>query len=107
MWDDVDTSGECWVYTKGGRVKGGYRQSCDMGRMRLAHRVVYETIHGDLPRKIEVRHLCNTPDCVRPSHLESGTRQENELDKPPELRQRVCAEMRARKAAKRDRTRPR
>ena len=87
LWDRVDTSGECWRYVGGTRVKGGYAMAFShrAGRvtvLQLVHRVVCEVVHG-IPEGMEARHLCLTPDCVHPEHVVPGTRADNERDKNP------------------------
>ena len=88
IWDRVDTSGQCWLYRGGSHIKGGYRLAFSHSEgkrliLRLVHRAVWEVINGPIPKGMESRHLCSTPDCVRPDHLSIGTRTENEHDKDP------------------------
>lgn len=87
LWDRTDTTGECWRYCGGSLVKGGYRLAFShrdgkLTVLRPVHRVVCEVVHG-IPAGMEVRHLCLTPDCIRPDHLTPGTRTDNERDKNP------------------------
>ena len=88
LWDRVDTSGECWLYEGGSKVRGGYRQMFSHrseGRvvLKLVHRVVWETVHGPVPKGMEIRHTCDVGNCVRLDHMTVGTRYENEHDKDP------------------------
>ena len=48
---------------------------------RMAHRVAYALTHGPIPAALEVRHSCDTPPCVRPDHLSTGTTLDNARDK--------------------------
>ncbi len=77
--------GQCWIWL-GGKTSGGYGRFmiyCDWigtghhGKLIPAHRFLYETTVGKIPDGLEPDHLCNTPACVRPSHLEPVTHIEN------------------------------
>ena len=93
----------CWYFgnkrygSQGGycQILDGYDPETGKHRNRLVHRVVYETIHGKLPPCYEVMHLCDHPTCVRPDHLDAGTRSQNERAKDrrrvPEDRRRTHA----------------
>ncbi len=62
----------CWIWhtcsvrTKYGSYKG-----------RGAHRVMYEAHNGPIPEGLVIDHLCRTPACVNPLHLEPVSTQEN------------------------------
>jgi hypothetical protein len=77
----VDTSGDCWMWTAS-RGRHGYGQlSTRHGAAPAkAHRVSFELFSGPIPDGLEVCHSCDTPSCVRPSHLFLGTHHENILD---------------------------
>jgi hypothetical protein len=49
------------------------------GRIRRAHRVVYEFAVGPIPEGLELDHLCRNRRCVNPEHLEPVTGRENIL----------------------------
>lgn len=53
----------------------------------LAHRAVFELVHGPLEPSEVVRHTCDTPACVNPFHLISGTHSDNQADKVARDRQ--------------------
>ncbi len=36
---------------------------------RLAHRIAYEEVHGQIPRGHQIHHTCGTRPCVNPAHL--------------------------------------
>ena len=72
---------DCWIWT-GGASRGRYglfftgRQD---GRsvLALTHRYLYELAVGPIPSGLELDHLCGTPRCVNPDHLDPVTPQEN------------------------------
>lgn len=63
----------CWEWTAA-RRSGGYGAINIAGRVRPAHRVVYELLVGPVPKNRELDHLCRNRSCVRPSHLEPVTK---------------------------------
>ena len=74
---DARVSHECWVWT-GAPNQDGYGVFYVTPTERvLAHRWAYERAFGPIPEGWEVDHLCNVRMCVRPSHLEAITGEEN------------------------------
>ena len=67
----------------GATLSTGYGQVHDSkGQLRYAHILMWElTNNKKVPKGMVVRHLCNNPNCVRPSHLKVGTYAENAADK--------------------------
>jgi hypothetical protein len=50
----------CWLWES--RTKaGGYGVFWDGAKNRLAHRVSYERARGQIPKGLELDHLCRTP----------------------------------------------
>jgi hypothetical protein len=47
--------------------------------MFRAHRVAYELLVGPIPDGMHLDHLCRTPACVNPAHLEPVTPRVNSL----------------------------
>jgi hypothetical protein len=78
FWAGVDTSGECWVWTRATN-EGGYGKIGDGHRVRGTHAVSWELAYGPIPRGVGlcVLHRCDNPPCVRPDHLFLGTVQDN------------------------------
>lgn len=71
-----DTS--CWIWQRGDNGEG-YGVLYRDGRRQYAHRYFYEQKHGSIPKDLVIDHLCNTPSCCNPDHLEPVTRRENFL----------------------------
>lgn len=73
--------GECWIWT-GSRLPKGYGRFYPRWRVGLyAHRVSWEMANGiAVPDGLDVRHECDNPPCVRPSHLVVGTKSDNMQD---------------------------
>lgn len=76
------TSG-CWLWL-GSISRAGYGRigvMVDGGKhgwvTRQAHRVVYELYRGPIPAGLELDHLCRTPTCVNPDHLDPTTHKVN------------------------------
>lgn len=72
---------ECWIF-EGSRLwkqrGGGYgRISIEVGLEDYTHRVVYEAFVGPIPEGLHLHHLCETPACCNPAHLEPLTPKEH------------------------------
>lgn len=83
FWARVDKSGECWLWrgaTRSSRTPWNYGRIYENGRIRSAHVVSYEMNLGAIPDGLLVLHRCDTPLCVRPSHLFLGTQRDNVRD---------------------------
>lgn len=76
FWAKVDKSGDCWLWTSA-LNNTGYGQFRSAGRLVLAHRWSYESANGPVPNGLVLDHLCRTPACVNPGHLEPVTQDEN------------------------------
>jgi len=70
----------CWEWMTAKGVVAGYGWLV-MGRRAkyLAHRWAYTRWVGDIPVGYQIDHLCRTPACVNPAHLEAVTSRENTL----------------------------
>lgn len=68
--------GPCWVWT-GGKHEKGYGRFWFDGSVQPAHRVAYELLVGPIPDGLHLDHLCRTPSCVNPGHVEPVTMLEN------------------------------
>ena len=78
--DRSDVDG-CWPLLVGASTRSGHKQLSVNNRMVLAHRIAYEIHVGPIPEGSVVRHTCDNPPCVRPSHLVAGTVADNNRDR--------------------------
>jgi len=88
FWMKVDKSGgsdACWPWTAG-RGRGGYgkfKSDSVKGGFAKAHRYSYALFYRvsikDLQGKV-IRHTCDNPPCCNPTHLLSGSAQDNTND---------------------------
>jgi len=74
--------GGCWLWIGGRRNKQGHGGFWLHGRTISSHVFSYEHFKGPLPKGYVPDHLCMTPPCVNPSHLEAVTQQVNTLRCP-------------------------
>lgn len=76
----VDDASGCWIWQPRAGTHGYGQMTRRISRKQvtsLAHRVSYEVFVGPIPDGLEIDHLCVTPKCVNPAHLEPVTRAEN------------------------------
>jgi hypothetical protein len=72
----------CWLWV-GASDRHGYGNITEGGHAGphiTAHRLAWELANGPAPRGAVVRHRCDNPSCVRPSHLAIGTMADNQRD---------------------------
>lgn len=79
MWDRIDRSGECWLWT-GAKSTAGYGQIRLDRKTVYLHRIAYEHYFGAIPKGMLVCHRCDVPACCNPAHLFLGTHQDNATD---------------------------
>ncbi len=82
LWNKIspEPNSGCWLWAGaygGSPDRRGYGQIWWRDRRRMAHRVAYEVWRGPIPDGLQVDHLCRTPECVNPAHLEPVTPTEN------------------------------
>ena len=81
--------GPCWIWTAG--CSGdGYGAFWLLGKIVRAHRLSLTFSGVDIPEGMQPDHLCEITKCVRPSHLNVTTPQNNVLrtDSPPAVNAR-------------------
>jgi HNH endonuclease len=55
-----------WIH---GKTGAGYAQTSFGRSTRLVHRLTYEAANGTVPKGLELHHLCEHRDCIRPDHM--------------------------------------
>jgi hypothetical protein len=78
FWAKVDKSGSCWLWLAT-KTRGGYGRIRVDGKLRMATHVALELSQGIAVSSL-VLHKCDTPSCVRPSHLFVGDQRVNMQD---------------------------
>ena len=79
----------CWLWSGAQQGATGYGKVFARGKLRRAHREAFAAHNGvGSTENIVVRHTCDTPLCVNPAHLLSGTQADNVRDKVERGRQR-------------------
>lgn len=68
--------GPCWLWL-GAVNADGYGVGSLHGEAMLAHRAAWKLDGRTLTPGLEIDHLCKVHPCVRPSHLEEVTHEEN------------------------------
>lgn len=74
----------CWLWL-GARSPEGYGIITLVGYQVGAHRLSYALFCGVIEEGLRIDHLCRTPPCVNPRHLEPVTARENFLRADPSL----------------------
>ncbi len=69
----------CWLWT--GDRAGFYGRFYLLGVRVAAHRFAYELWVGEIQTGHCVMHTCDTPLCVNPAHLKTGTPKDNQQDR--------------------------
>jgi hypothetical protein len=71
-------SNGCWQW-RGSLANGGYGHYSVRRTIFYAHRFSYWLYKGDIPKGLDLDHLCRNRGCVNPDHLEIVTNKENVL----------------------------
>lgn len=79
-----DPNSGCWIWAGGSSSKGYgvfyWPGGPNPGGLVPAHRASYLLFVGDIPDQYYVLHKCDTPCCVNPDHLRTGTQQDNLIE---------------------------
>jgi hypothetical protein len=90
FWEKVDFTGkgtlDCWEWIGGGLPKG-YGQIRVRHNSYQSHRFSYSITHGNIPKDLQVLHMCDNPPCCNPWHLFLGTNLDNRQDMVDKVRQ--------------------
>lgn len=70
---------DCWIWTMA-KNKQGYGVAYFRKEVRLAHRVSFKLVVGEIPDGLFVLHRCDNPPCCNPAHLWLGTHDDNMAD---------------------------
>lgn len=77
FWARVTKTETCWLWT-GAHDRDGYGAFTENTSTKWrAHRLAYIDACGDHAAGLELDHLCEVRNCVRPDHLEPVTHAEN------------------------------
>ena len=78
FWTKVQKTESCWLW-QGPLSHNGYGRFWYQAHHATAHRFIYKVLVGPIPDGWQIDHLCGVRNCVRVSHLEAVTPQENTL----------------------------
>jgi len=79
FWKKVYKTESCWLW-QGSKDRKGYGQvrlGARPGKLKYVHRLSYEMLVGSIKDGMVIDHLCKTPNCLNPKHLEQVTQAEN------------------------------
>ena len=79
--------GDCLIWTRCLNYDGYPRAVIDGNENAKIHRVVFELSNSEDIQDKVIRHKCDTPSCINPAHLVSGTPLDNIMDRDSRERQ--------------------
>jgi hypothetical protein len=72
--------GPCHVF-RGCKTPDGYGLKWHTGRkLQYTHRIAWEAIHGPIPDRLLIDHLCRNRACCNPDHLRLVTPKQNSTE---------------------------
>lgn len=89
LWGKIDKTRTCWIFI-GAVDNHGYGKIRYGGRTLGAHRVVYILLKGEIPKGLDLDHLCRVRCCVNPAHLQPVDRQTNVMRGVVARRRNMC-----------------
>jgi hypothetical protein len=89
FWSRINKTETCWLWAGSTWDKDGYGLFRFQGKNWRATRLSWTLCCGPIPKGLVVCHQCDTPACVRPSHLFLETQAENIEDRNRKGRARV------------------
>lgn len=78
---ESERRGQCLIFTGGAENRSGHVRIWRDGVAVGVHRIAYELANGSVPAGLIVRHTCDVPRCIEPSHLLVGTHADNAADR--------------------------
>lgn len=78
FWKKVNKTDSCWLWN-GAKGQSGHGQFWNGNRLVQAHRISYEWSVGAIPKGLTIDHICQTPPCVNPDHLQVMSMMDNVL----------------------------
>lgn len=69
-------SSGCWEWF-GNKNRQGYGKVPFRGRVVVPHRLIYQTVFGEIDRTLVSDHTCENKSCVNPRHIDPVTTKEN------------------------------
>lgn len=88
----VDSESGCWLWTAMKHYSGFGRMKVN-NRPRMVHVLMYEDLHGAVPKDKRIRHTCGNRLCVNPDHMRIASRGRPRATEPVDLMQRLMAKV--------------
>lgn len=79
FFDKIKKTDSCWIWIGAQQKGSNYGHFWVNNKLIRPHRFSYEHFIGEIPEGFAIDHLCGTPLCVNPQHLEAVTWKENNL----------------------------